>query len=131
MISEESLKEFENNLKRVKNFTHKELLTAMEVAQSVVVNDARSDHPKYSKGIVGHPSDRYYTRTGKLTNTIRPGEIKATTEEIIGEVKAGDSSLTPYAAFVESRYPYLEIAIGRKYPEILQILAEAVKRVIG
>ncbi len=115
----------------VQNFTHKELLTAMEVAQAKVVNNARSDHPKYSKGIVGHPSDRYYTRTGKLTNTIRLGEVKATTEEIIGEVKAGDSSLTPYAAFVESRYSYLEKALDDENDNIITIFAEAVKRVIG
>jgi hypothetical protein len=131
LIDNQSLKNFQNNLKKIKDFTHEELVMAMEVSQAVIVNDAKSDHPKYEKGIIGHPSKRYYTRTSKLTNTIRPGEVKATTEEIIGEIKAGDSSLTNYAAFVESRYPFLEIAIGRKYLEVFQIFAQAVKRVIS
>lgn len=124
------LEEFRNNLKKVSDFTHMELVSAMEICQALVVNEARSDHPKFMMGTIGHPYSRYYTRMGHLTNSIRNGEVNATKENIIGEIKAGDTTLAPYAAFVESRYPFMDPALEATRNEILNILADAVRKVI-
>ena len=129
----DGLKEFQNNLKKVSSFANPILITAMEKAQVLVVNDARRDHRKYPKDLKkgdGHPDDRYYTHSGKLTNSIRPGEVKAGPEFIIGEVKAGDNSMTPYAAFVESRFSYLELALENESGNITRLFADAVKEVL-
>jgi hypothetical protein len=136
MISGESLEQFRNNLKKISNFTHAELSLAMKKAQVLVANDAKRDHEYIGNAIgahnpEGHPSDRYYTHSGKLTNSIRPGEVESTAEEIKGEVKAGDSSMTTYAAFVESKYTYLELALENESYNILQLFAKAVGKVLG
>ena len=132
-IKEEDLEKFRNNLKKVSNFTEEAIVETMEVAQGLVINEARKDHPYIKKGIPnppGHPSERYYTHTSRLTNSIRSGEVKATKDEIVGEIYAGEGSLTPYAAYVESLYPYLEPALEEMKNEILQLFAKAVEGVL-
>jgi hypothetical protein len=107
----------------------------MEEAQVLVCNAAKEDHEYVgnSKGAhnpEGHPSERYYTHSGKLTNSIRPGKVLSGPDNISGEVLAGDNSMTPYAAFVESLYPFMQPAIDSKQDEILNLFANAVKEVV-
>ncbi len=57
---------------------------ATQMAQAMIVNDAKNDHP-------------YKDRTGNLTNSIQPGAIEISNEEVVGYVEAR----MQYATFVE------------------------------
>jgi len=132
----DGLKEFQNNLKKVSSFANPILITAMEKAQVIVCNEAKRDHifvgnAKGAHNPEGHPSGRYYTHSGKLTNSIRPGKVLSGPENITGEVKAGDNSTTQYALYVEEMgYSYLATALDAKQDEIMQLFADAVKEVL-
>ncbi len=111
------------------------LINAAVIAQALIVNHAKSDH-KAPPIEGGHPDDRYYDRTGRLTNSIRSGKITADDKKLIAEILAGDPSLVPYAASIElgtSRhpaYPFLSPALTAKANEILRLFAAALKRVV-
>lgn len=95
------------------------VVRASQIAQALVVNDARSDHP-------------YVDRTQNLTNSIQPGQVEVTDKDVTAYVEARMA----YASFVEfgtSRaraYPFLTPAMLRNaanYRRAIQKEVQAVK----
>ena len=107
----------------------------MEIAQNVVKDSAQADHKAAPP--TGHPDDRYYDRTGRLTNSIRADKVRARKDIITADVLAGTPGLVEYAKDVEmgtsrsKAYPYLKPALEKNEQKILLILSQAVKRIIG
>ena len=134
-LSPESLKEFQDNLKKVSDFTAREIETAMEVGQSRVMRSAKANHMAAPKD-GSHPDPRYYDRTAKLTNSIRVGEIEATEDHITGVVNAG-GGVVDYATAIElgtpthRAYPFLQPALEDNADSILFIFADAVKKALA
>jgi hypothetical protein len=112
------------------------LIAALEIAQNEVVIHAKANH-KAPPPEGGHPDQRYYDRTARLTNSIRPEKVKVDAEILIANVLAGTPGLVEYAAAIEfgtprSRaYAFLGPALAENENKILAILAGAVKKVIG
>ena len=85
----------------------------------------------------GHPDDRYYDRTGRLTNSTRADKVKVNKEILIADILAGTPALVTYAEGIESgtprsrAYPFLGPALTDNEKKILFILASAVKKVVG
>lgn len=106
----------------------------MEIAQNVVKDSAQANHK--APPPTGHPDDRYYDRTGRLTNSIRADKVKARSDIITANVLAGTPGLVDYAAAVEfgtprSRaYPFLGPALTENENKIMIIIDAGVKKVI-
>lgn len=106
------------NLSRFSDAALKGIVTASEMSQAMIVNDARSDHP-------------YTDRTGNLTNSIQPGEIIVTDKDVTAYVEAR----MQYATFVEfgtSRavaYPFLTPAMLRQASNFRKNVARALQEV--
>lgn len=132
-----NISEFLTNLKKIDNFSNPILATSMEIAQNVVRDHAIANHKKAPPPGMGHPDVRYYDRTARLTNSIRPEKIQAERDIIQGNVIAGTPGLVEYAAAVEmgtsrSRaYPFLGPALSENEKRILLIFSEGVKKVLG
>lgn len=126
---------FQMGLKKIENFSDPLLIIAMEIAQNVVKDDAQANHK--APPPTGHPDDRYYDRTGRLTNSIRADKVRAKNDIITADVLAGVPGLVEYAEGVEmgtptsKAYPYLGPALETNEQKILLILAEAVKRIVA
>lgn len=129
-LTEESLKEFQDNLKKVSDFSTNAIVNAMKVACARVKDHANANH-KAPPADGSHPDPRYYDRSSKLSNSIRIGDIEANEQQVTGEVKAGDGSEVAYAAKVEWAYPFMQPALDDNADDILVIFAESVKQVIG
>lgn len=99
----------------------------MEMSQNEIVNHAKRDHPRAPEGGV-HPHPRYYDRTGRLTNSIRAGEVVADRDSIKGVVYAGDPSLVNYAEYVENSYSYIGVALKESRNKILDIFTREFER---
>lgn len=130
IMTQESIKEFQDNLKKVSDFSTEAMVKAMNVACARVANSAKANHKAAPKD-GSHPDPRYYDRTAKLTNSVRIGDIEASEQQITGEVKAGDGSEVAYAAKVEFQYPFMQPALQENADPILFIFAETIKQVIG
>ena len=126
--------DFQMGLKRVKDFSDPILIAAMEIAQNVVKDSAQANHK--APPPTGHPDDRYYDRTGRLTNSIRADKVTAKNDIITADVLAGTPGLVEYAEGVEmgtptSRaYPFLGPALTENENKIMIILDAGVKQVI-
>jgi HK97 gp10 family phage protein len=107
----------------------------MQIAQNEVVTSAKANHK--APPPEGHPDDRYYDRTGRLTNSIRADKVNIAKEILTADVLAGTPALVKYAIGVEmgtsrSRaYPFLGPALTENEKKIMVILAAAVKKVVG
>lgn len=102
MIDMTGIPQLVKNFSRFRGLALKAIVTAAEMSQARVVNDARNDHP-------------YKDRTQNLTNSIQPGAVEVTDDTVIAYVEAR----MQYASFVEfgtSRaraYPFLTPALLR------------------
>lgn len=127
-------------LQLVSNFSDKALVDAMQASQKVVVNHARSRHESRPKGVLGHPSKRYYNVFSHLTNSIRVDrKIIINQNEIRGSVLAGGTPMTTggivgYAASIElgtskhPPYPFLNPALVESSQIIMAIFMGALKK---
>jgi len=106
-----------DNLNVVRLQSTKALLVGMEAWQVVAVNLMKANHVAASslskKAIRRHSHKRYYTRTGKLTESTRPGSTKFIGGQVVGEVLAGGPA-ADYAVYVE-----LGTANSRAFPYML------------
>lgn len=106
------------NLSRYPDELLKGVVAAVQMTQAMIVNDARADHA-------------YTDRTGNLTNSIMPGEVEITDEEVTGYVEAR----MQYATFVEfgtsraKAYPFLTPAMLRNAKTFRDNVARQVKAV--
>lgn len=106
------------NLSRYPNELLKGVVAAVQITQARIVNDARADHP-------------YVDRTGNLTNSIMPGEVDITDDEVTAYVEAR----MQYASFVEfgtsraKAYPFLTPAMLRNAKTFRDSVARQVQAV--
>jgi hypothetical protein len=135
--AEIDISQFQANLQKIQNFSNPILITAMEMSQNLVRDHAQANHKKAPPPQMGHPDDRYYDRTARLTNSIRAEKVKIERDIITGNVLAGTPGLVEYAAAVElgtswSRaYPFLGPALSENEKNILLFFDAAIKRVIS
>jgi hypothetical protein len=102
----------------------------------MVANEAKSNHVaanSLSAGeAVAHDDPRFYTRSGKLVNSIHGQKMTVTLNSIEGHVVAGER----YATKIEvgspnSRaFPFLGPALETKADACIATLARAIKKVI-
>ena len=108
---------------------------AMEIAQNLVKDSAQANHKAAPPE--GHPDDRYYDRTGRLTNSIRADKVKVRNDIITADVLAGTPGLVEYAKGIElgtptnRAYPFLGPALTENENKIMIILDAGIKKVIG
>lgn len=107
-----------SNLSKYSDRLLESVVTACQMSQALIVNDAKNDHP-------------YVDRTGNLTNSIQPGEIEITDDEVTAYVEAN----MEYATFVEfgtSRakpYPFLTPAMLRQAGNFRDTVAAQIKAI--
>ncbi len=103
------------NLSRYPVEALKGCVTAAQMSQAMIVNDAKSDHP-------------YKDRTGNLTNSIQPGAVEISDTEVVAYVEARMA----YATFVEfgtsraAAYPFLTPAVIRQADNFKKNIAREV-----
>lgn len=103
MIEVHGIPQLVKNLSRYADEAIKAVVTAAQISQALVVNDATNDHP-------------YKDKTGNLTNSIQPGAVEVSDTEVVAYIEARMA----YASFVEfgtSRaraYPFLTPALIRQ-----------------
>jgi hypothetical protein len=103
------------NLSKFKRDLVDRLVTAVEIVQTKVVENARSKH-----GADAHRSGRFVTRTGGLEESIQPGEVKISNDMISGDIEAR----MPYASNVEDGtsknrpYPFMKPALFANAKEL-------------
>lgn len=137
--------ELSENLARLERLDSPYLAEGMQRAANVAVTLMKANHPappasgSLYKGHFGyslatkHDHQRFYTRSGKLVNSMRAGETKVETTKITQEVLAGDQYVN-YAAPVElggpnrRAYPYMAPAIID--PAVMQQIANAVTKAL-
>lgn len=91
---------------------------ACQITQALIINDARSDHP-------------YTDRSGNLTQSIQPGAIEISDDEVSAYVEAR----MQYASFVEfgtsraKAYPFLTPAMLRNAANFRKNLARQIKSI--
>jgi len=108
----------------------------MGIAQNVVRDHAQANHKKAPPPQMGHPDPRFYDRTARLIDSIRPGKVTANRDIIRGDVLAGVPGEVEYAAAVEmgtahSRaYPFLGPALSENENKIILIFDIAMKQVL-
>lgn len=118
MIQIRGLENLVRNLSRYPDEVVKGCVTAAQMSQALIVNDAKSDHP-------------YKDRTGNLTNSIQPGAVEVTDQEVIAYVEARMA----YASFVEfgtSRahpYPFLIPAMYRQANNFRKAVAREINAI--
>lgn len=106
------------NLKEYQGRILQALVSAAEVSQARIVNDARANHP-------------YTDRTQNLTNSIQAGLVRVTEEGVEAYVEAR----MEYASYVEfgtSRskpYPFLTPAMLRESPNYIKTAAKLIDRI--
>lgn len=112
------LNQLVKNLTRYPDEVIKGCVTAAQISQALIVNDAKTDHP-------------YKDRTGNLTNSIQPGAVEVTDQEVTAYVEARMG----YATFVEfgtSRahaYPFLTPAMIRQASNFKKSIANALRAI--
>lgn len=112
------------------------MIAAIQVAQNLVRDHAKANH-KAPPPEGSHPDERYYDRSGRLTNSIRADKVKAERGKIQADVLAGTPGLVEYAAAVEfgtsrSRaYPFLGPALSVNEKKIILILEAGVNKVLN
>ncbi len=105
----------QKNISKYSDRVVEAVTVATQMAQAMIVNDAKNDHP-------------YTDRTQNLTNSIQPGAIEISNEEVVGYVEAR----MQYATFVEfgtSRakpYPFLTPAVIRNMGAYKKIMAKQI-----
>lgn len=118
MIEVIGLDNLVKNLSRYPDETIKGCVTAAQMSQAMIVNDAKTDHP-------------YKDRTGNLTNSIQPGAVEVSDTEVVAYVEARMS----YATFVEfgtSRadpYPFLVPAMYRQAKNFRNAVANEIAKI--
>ena len=134
-------------LKRMKESVLAKVGDAIELAQVIVTNDAKANHPGKgtpAMGGAGRARDaatgtpRYADQTARLTQSIKPGQVKKTLTGVDGSVRAGGPSMEAagYAPYLESpqdvefgtskrvAYPFFRPALIRRKAEIHKLLAK-------
>ena len=130
-------------LKRMKESVLAKVGDAIELAQVIITNDAKANHPGKgtpAMGGAGRARDpatgtpRYADQAGGggLTGSIKPGQVKKTLTGVDGSVRAGGPSMeaagyAPYLEFGTSRmpaYPFFRPALIRRKKEIHKLLAK-------
>lgn len=102
-ITKESLKELNQNLKKVNDFTNEKIVIGMKLGQKMIMDHAKANHknrPKDKTRAKEHKNKRFYTVTGEAVGTILPGKVFAKKDFITAEIKAGDSA-HKYVEFLE------------------------------
>ena len=131
-------KAFRAKLALLKDWTSQHMVDGMQVAQAVVIEHAKLNHPKAPK--FGHPYPRYYDRTGRLTLSIRPGVVTSHADGITAEILAGGpvmGGVVNYAAAIEMgtvkhrAYPYLMPALEARKSQVLGVLKIALAKALG
>lgn len=134
-----NVNDFVGRLQKLKGFMDPNIVQAMGVAQNLVVQDAKANHERAPEG-GEHPSSRYYDRTGNLTGSIRPGNVRVYLDAIEGEVHAGGAAAggsVAYAAAIEhgtktghKAYPYIGPALESQKEKVLAVFEDAVKKAL-
>ncbi len=118
MIEVKGLENLVKNLSKYSDSVLKGVVAACQITQAIIVNDARSDHP-------------YKDRTGNLTNSIQPGEVIITDQEVTAFVEAR----MQYATFVEfgtsraQAYPFLTPAMLRQAANFRKSVAQQIGKI--
>ncbi len=118
MIEIIGLQNLVRNFSKYSDEVLKGCVTAAQISQALIANDAKSDHP-------------YKDRTGNLTNSIQPGAIEISDTEVVAYVEARMA----YASFVEfgtSRadpYPFLVPAMYRQLNNFQKAISAEIQRI--
>ena len=128
--------ELNANLKLIKDWTAVELVKGMEISLNKIVTTAKSNHERAKSlspsELKLHPSDRYYTHTGKLTGSIHAEKVQATLTGISGAVVASEA----YAAKVElggpnrRAFPFMQPALVGNEQAFIYIMTNHIRMVI-
>lgn len=134
-----------SRLKRMQQNELQQIGNGIEIAQVIVVNDAKANHPGKGTpalGGAGRATDpatgtpRYADQTARLTQSIKPGQVKKTLTGIDGSVLAGGPTMeaaghAPFIEFGTSRmvaFPFFRPALLRRKKEIQETLAKFVRK---
>lgn len=133
------LKEFHENLQKVKDWTHREIREGLEISANNVVTHAKARH-KFGKQLGRetarlHPDERFYTWTSETVNSIQAGEVTSFGDGAMIPVMAGNESM-PWVKWLETgrpgarAFPFMGPALRETKSKNLKVMVERIKRVI-
>ena len=128
------LKEFQANLRRVKNLSNQQIKIGLEVSANEVVKHMQGKHQRGKNlsraEVKAHPSERFYTWSNVLVNSMQAGDV--VWEQAGAEIAV--KAVAPYAEYVEApkpgsghrAFPFMGPAIDEFRGKFLKTLAKHV-----
>lgn len=125
-----TLREFQENLKRVDVKTSALMTEALERGAALVVAAARADHPRVSRAEArAHPHPRFYQWTGLTVAGIAAEEPRRTLTGVEVEVVSseGHSAALEFGTARARAFPFLGPALTGTAQAVFSLLAAAAR----
>lgn len=136
--------DFQRRLKLIKNWSDQAILTGLEASADQVITHIKKTQThlrgkSLSRGVVReHPHEHFYVWSQRLINSLYPsGEIQSRARGTATGAYVEVGAQEPYASIVERggagrrAFPFLGPALGATEAANLQIMANALKRVLS
>lgn len=136
--------DFQRRLKLIKNWSDQAILTGLEASADQVITHIKKTQrhlrgKSLSRAVVReHPHPEFYVWTQRLINSLYPStEIRSKARGTVTGAYIEVGAQEPYASLVERggagrrAFPFLGPALGATKGANLQIMAEALRSVLG